>query len=115
MRYEEDFGFLFVFQKQSLEIGIPQERHRAGEVVFQSTVQILGKGCDIALRQKGGKVFSGVSVHFFVDTKQAFCEASNVVVAVSVCPDILDDLVQSAGRQDWLLCSDRRGLAEIFE
>src|SRR2546422_5497328 len=88
MRYEEDLRFSFVSQKQSLEIGIPQERHRAGEVVLQCPVQVLSKGCDIAFWQKSGKILSGVSVHFFVDAKQAFCKTSNVVIAVSVCPDI---------------------------
>src|SRR2546422_1260816 len=98
MRYEEDLRFSFVSQKQSLEIGIPQERHRAGEVVLQCPVQVLSKGCDIAFWQKSGKILSGVSVHFFVDAKQAFCKTSNVVIAVSVCPDILDNLDRKSTR-----------------
>src|SRR5207245_10085167 len=85
------------------------------KAVFQSPVEISGKGRYIALRQKSGEVFSRVSVHFFVDAKQAFCETSNVVVTVPICPNILNYLVQRTSRRDRFFCGDRRGLTEIFE
>src|SRR5258708_16075079 len=115
MRYDEDSGFPFVFQKQPLKIGIPEKRHCSGEVVFQRAVEVLSEGCDIALRQESSKVFSGVSVHLFLDTKQTLGETPDIVVTISVCPDILDNLMEGAGRRNWLFFSDRRGLAEIFE
>src|SRR6266478_7125159 len=115
MRYEKDSGFPFVFQKEPLKIGIPEKRHGSCEIVFQRGIEVVCEGCDIALRQESGKILSSVSVHFLFDTKQALGEAPDVVVTISVCPDILDDLVEGSGWRNRLFFSDRRGLAEILE
>lgn len=63
----------------------------------------------------GGKKFPGLSRHFLLDPLEAFHQAADVVVAVAVVPNILDDLDNGSRYALGRLCRDARGFPEVLK
>ena len=64
----------------------------------------FGEAADVAVRHEPREQLAGVAGHLLVDALQAPDEAADVVVAVAVLPDLLDDL-----RDRLAVCLERLG------
>src|SRR5206468_189268 len=80
-----------VVHKEILEVGPAEESHGATEVFSQTAGQFLCVLAYVPVRDVGREVFAGLSRHFLVDSVEALYEALDVVVAVAVIPNVLDD------------------------
>ena len=86
-----------VVDQQVLEVFVPQELHGAGEVAAKLGGQLRGEAAEVAVGDaEGGEQLAGLAGHLLVDALEPLDQAADVVVAVPVLPDVLDDLVDRA-------------------
>ncbi len=63
----------------------------------------------------GRELVAGLAAHFLVDPLQPFDKAADVVLAVAVVPDVVDDFGEGPRTDRPALGRDRGGLLESFE
>ena len=78
--------------------------------------QVAGEAGEVAVGDEGGERLAGLAGHLLVDPLEPLHQAADVVVAVAVLPDVLDDLVRSSasGRSGGSAVIAGR-LAEVLE
>ncbi len=96
---DEDLRLALVVFEQRLEIGIAQPLHLFREVLSQRAGQPGSIFAHVAVgNAEGGEAHAGFDGHFLVDALQPLHEAANVVIAVTVGPDVVDNLLDGAVR-----------------
>ena len=69
----------------------------------------------VAVGNVAGELLTGLGGHLFVDPVQPLGKAADVVVAVAVLPDVVDDLDNRSGLALGRLGSDAGGLPEVID
>ena len=104
-----------VVDQQVLELLVAQELHGAGEVAAAGgRAAALAKAATSPSGMYGEQV-AGLAGHLLVDPLEPLDQAADVVVAVAVVPDVLDDLGDRAGRADRRLGGDGGRLPEVLQ
>ena len=104
-----------VADEQALELVVAQELHRTHEVRAQCLGQPSRELGEVTLRHKHLEHVPGLARHRLVDSLETLHEAADVVVAIPVAPNVLDNLLNGASGRGRFLGSDAGGILEVGE
>jgi hypothetical protein len=104
-----------VIGEQLLKLGIAQELHRAGEIVAKRCWQAGSEFPHVAVGNPLCKLIAGVAAHVLLDPTQPLHKHAQVVVALDVLPNVLDELRDGERVAPRLLDLEIRYVAEVAE
>ena len=80
-----------VFEQEFLKIGVAEQRHCVRKFLLQLLRQFLRKPAHVALWNPSLEKRACLRAHVLVNSQEALCQDTHVVIAVHVLPDVLTD------------------------